>query len=155
MANKETYESNTERLLEPILQELGFKLVDVEYVKEGADYYLRAYIDKEGGIMINDCELVSRRLEEKLDAEDFIPNAYILEVSSPGLGRQLKKEKHYLQNIGEKVDVRLYKALSDKRKEFTGVLKSYENEHFVFEVDGEDLELDLAQVSKINLHFDF
>ena len=136
MANKETYESNTERLLEPILQELGFKLVDVEYVKEGADYYLRAYIDKEGGIMINDCELVSRRLEEKLDAEDFIPNAYILEVSSPGLGRQLKKEKHFLQNIGEKVDVRLYKALPDKRKEFTGVLTQKPKTELIEESSG-------------------
>ena len=152
---KENYEERTERLLEPITQALGYTVVDVEYVKEGTDYYLRAYIDKEGGITVDDCEKVSRKLEEKLDAEDFIPNAYILEVSSPGLGRQLKKEKHYLQSIGEKVDVRLYKALSDKRKEFTGVLKSYENEHFVFEVDGENLELDLAQVSKINLHFDF
>ena len=92
MANKETYESNTERLLEPILKEYGYSLYDVEYVKEGADYYLRAYIDKEGGITVDDCEKVSRALELKLDEEDFIPNAYILEVSSPGLGRQLKKE---------------------------------------------------------------
>ena len=152
---KENYEERTERLLEPIVSELGYTIVDVEYVKEGADYYLRAYIDKEGGIAIDDCEKVSRKLEEELDKEDFIPNAYILEVSSPGLGRQLKKEKHYLQSIGEKVDVRLYKSLPDKRKEFTGILKSYENEHFVFEVEGQDIELDLAQVSKINLHFDF
>ena len=155
MANKETYEANTERLLEPILKEYGYSLYDVEYVKEGADYYLRAYIDKEGGITVDDCEKVSRALELKLDEEDFIPNAYILEVSSPGLGRQLKKEKQFLQNIGEQVDVRLYKALPDKRKEFTGTIKSYENEHFVFDVDGTDLELDLSQISKINLHFDF
>ena len=108
---KENYEEKTEKLLEPIVASLGFSVVDVEYVKEGADYYLRAYIDKEGGITVDDCEKVSRSLEEKLDTEDFIPNAYILEVSSPGLGRQLKKEKHYLANIGEKVDVKLYKAI--------------------------------------------
>jgi ribosome maturation factor RimP len=151
---KENYEERTERLLEPIVSGFGFTLVDVEYVKEGADYYLRAYIDKEGGIAIDDCEKVSRRLEEELDKEDFIPNAYILEVSSPGLGRQLKKEKHYLSNIGQKVDVRLYKAI-DKVKEFTGVLKSYDNGHFVFEVDGNDMELEASSISKINLHVDW
>ena len=151
---KENYEERTERLLEPIVSELGYTIVDVEYVKEGADYYLRAYIDKEGGIAIDDCEKVSRKLEEELDKEDFIPNAYILEVSSPGLGRQLKKEKHYLSNLGQKVDVKLYKAI-EKVKEFTGILKSYENGHFVFEVDGKDMELDAGAISKINLHVDW
>ena len=177
---KENYEELTERLLAPIVDSLGFTIVDVEYVKEGADYYLRAYIDKEGGITIDDCEKVSRLLEEELDRQDFIPNAYILEVSSPGLGRQLKKEKHYLSNIGEIVDVKLYKAVN-KVKEFTGILKSYENGHFTFEVesnskkrnkspknhldankdankDGADntiIELDASDIAKINLHIDF
>lgn len=151
---KENYEEKTEKLLEPIVASLGFSVVDVEYVKEGADYYLRAYIDKEGGITVDDCEKVSRSLEEKLDTEDFIPNAYILEVSSPGLGRQLKKEKHYLANIGEKVDVKLYKAI-DKVKEFVGILKAYENGRFVFEVDGKEIELEASAISKINLHVDW
>lgn len=151
---KENYEEKTEKLLEPIVASLGFSVVDVEYVKEGADYYLRVYIDKEGGITVDDCEKVSRSLEEKLDTEDFIPNAYILEVSSPGLGRQLKKEKHYLANIGEKVDVKLYKAI-DKIKEFVGILKAYENGRFVFEVDGKEIELEASAISKINLHVDW
>jgi len=151
---KENYEEKTEKLLEPIVASLGFSVVDVEYVKEGADYYLRAYIDKEGGITVDDCEKVSRSLEEKLDTEDFIPNAYILEVSSPGLGRQLKKEKHYLANIGEKVDVKLYKAI-DKVKEFVGILKAYENGRFVFEVEGKEIELEASAISKINLHVDW
>ena len=151
---KENYEEKTEKLLEPIVKAFGFKTVDVEYVKEGTEYYLRAYIDKEGGITIEDCEKVSRKLEEVLDAEDFIPNAYILEVSSPGLGRQLKKEKHFLSNIGEKVDVRLFKAL-DKVKEFTGVLKSYEDGRFVFDIDGKDVELSQSAIAKINLHVDW
>ncbi|MCR5204253.1 MAG: ribosome maturation factor RimP [Lachnospiraceae bacterium] len=151
---KENYEEKTEKLLEPIVASLGFSVVDVEYVKEGADYYLRAYIDKEGGITVDDCEKVSRSLEEKLDTEDFIPNAYILEVSSPGLGRQLKKEKHYLANIGEKVDVKLYKAI-DKVKDFVGILKAYENGRFVFEVDGKKIELEASAISKINLHVDW
>ena len=151
---KEQYEERTEKLLEPIVESLGFKTVDVEYVKEGSDYYLRAYIDKEGGITVDDCETVSRRLEEVLDSIDLIPNAYILEVSSPGLGRQLKKEKHYLSNIGEEVDVKLYKPI-EKMKEFTGILSSYSEGTFVFTVDGKELTISEAQISKINLHFEF
>lgn len=154
MNSKDNYEERTEKLLQPITDALNFKIVDVEYVKEGSDYYLRAYIDKEGGITVDDCEKVSRKLEEELDREDFIASAYILEVSSPGLGRQLKKEKHFLSNIGEKVDVRLYKAF-DGVKEFTGVLKSYENGNFVFECDGKDIPLEQSAISKINLHFEF
>ena len=151
---KETYEARTEKLLEPIVSSLGIETVDVEYVKEGADYYLRAYIDKEGGITVDDCEKVSRTLEAELDKEDFIPNAYILEVSSPGLGRQLKKEKHFLRSIGKEVDVRLYKPLEGV-KEFTGILKNYDNEKFIFEKEGKDVELELSAISKLNLHFDF
>ena len=154
MNKREQYEARTEELLEPIIKELGFKTVDVEYVKEGSDYYLRAYIDKEGGITVDDCEAVSRRLEEELDAEDFIPNAYILEVSSPGLGRQLKKERHYLDNIGETVDVKLYKPY-DGRKEFTGTLVSYADDNFVFGVDGKEFNLEASMISKICLHFEF
>ena len=154
MNKREQYEARTEELLDPIVKQLGFKTVDVEYVKEGTDFYLRAYIDKEGGITVDDCEAVSRRLEEKLDAEDFIPNAYILEVSSPGLGRQLKKERHYLDNIGETVDVKLYKPF-EGRKEFTGTLVSYADDNFVFNVDGKELNLTSSMISKICLHFEF
>ena len=95
MSKREQYEQQTEELLLPIIERNGFELVDVEYVKEGGIFYLRAYIDKEGGITVDDCEVVSRELSELLDQEDFIPDAYILEVSSPGLGRQLKKEKDF------------------------------------------------------------
>ena len=154
MNTKLNYEERTEQLLAPIVASFGFEAVDVEYVKEGSDYYLRAYIDKEGGITIDDCEKVSRALEAGLDREDFIPDAYILEVSSPGLGRQLKKEKHYLANIGKEVDVRFYKQ-QDGLKEFTGILKAYENNKFVFEVSGKDIEAEASAVSKICLHFDF
>ena len=92
MTKRETYEKKAEELLLPMMEENGFELVDVEYVKEGGSWYLRAYIDKPGGIAINDCELISRALSDKLDEEDFIEDSYILEVSSPGLGRPLKKE---------------------------------------------------------------
>ncbi len=154
MAKREEYEAKTEQLLEPILKELAFELVDVEFVKEGSDFYLRAYIDKEGGITIDDCEKVSRKLEILLDEKDFIQDAYILEVSSPGLGRQLKKERDYLRSIGEQVDIKLYKPI-EKVKEMTGILKSYESQKFVFEIEGKELELDASQIARLSLHVDF
>ena len=99
MSKREMYEQKTEEILLPIVEEYGFELVDVEYVKEGSNWYLRAYIDKPGGIGVNDCEVVSRELSDILDEKDFIDEAYILEVSSPGLGRPLKKEKDYIRNV--------------------------------------------------------
>ena len=93
MSRKESYEQRTEELLLPIIEECHFELVDVEYVKEGGNWYLRAYIDKEGGVTVDDCEVVSRRMSDLLDEQDFIAESYIFEVSSPGLGRPLKKEK--------------------------------------------------------------
>ena len=115
MAGKAEIEQKTEELVTPIIDENHFELVDVEYVKEGANWYLRIYADKEGGISIDDCVLISRALEAKLDADDFIKDAYILEVSSPGLGRPLKKEKDFQRSIGQSVDIKLYKAI-DKQK---------------------------------------
>ena len=91
MAKRETYEQKTEEILLPIIERNGFELVDVEYVKEGGNWYLRAYIDKPGGINVDDCEMVSRELSDILDEKDFIDEAYILEVSSPGLGRPLRR----------------------------------------------------------------
>lgn len=93
MSKKETYEQKAEEMILPIVEANGFELVDVEYVKEGQNWYLRAYIDKEGGITVDDCEIVSRAFSDKLDENDFIEDAYILEVSSPGLGRPLKKRR--------------------------------------------------------------
>ena len=95
MAKRESYEAKSEALIMPIITANNFELVDVEYVKEGSNWYLRAYIDKPGGITVEDCELVSRAFSDLLDKEDFIDDAYILEVSSPGLGRPLKKDKDF------------------------------------------------------------
>ena len=97
MAKREEYEKKTEDLVMPIIEANSFELVDVEYVKEGSNWYLRVYIDKEGGVNVDDCELVSRALSDLLDRDDFIDDAYILEVSSPGLTRPLKKEKDFKQ----------------------------------------------------------
>lgn len=155
MAKKEEYEQKTEQLLEPIITEHHFELVDVEYVKEGSNWYLRAYIDKSGGITVDDCELVSRALSDLLDKQDFIPDAYILEVSSPGLGRQLKKEKDFKRSLGEEVDVKLYKAI-DKQKQFTGVLKDYDDEKITLEFEeGNTLDIPRQNISLIRLAFDF
>ncbi|MCR5322379.1 MAG: ribosome maturation factor RimP [Lachnospiraceae bacterium] len=153
MAKKEDYESKTEELLKPITDELGFEIVDVEYVKEGSDMYLRAYIDKEGGITVDDCETVSRRLDKLLDEKDFIPDAYILEVSSPGLGRQLKKDKDFIRENGKQVDIKCFKAI-DKVKEFSGILKGFDNDTFTIATENGDMVIERANVAKISLSID-
>ena len=132
MTRREEYESRTEAFLLPVLAEHNFELWDVEYVKEAGTWYLRAYIDKEGGIAVDDCEVISRILSDWLDQTDFIEDSYILEVSSPGLGRPLKKERDFERSLGEEVEIRLYKALN-KQKEFTGILKAYDKETVTIE----------------------
>ena len=154
MSRRETYESRTEELLLPIADGFGVEISDVEYVKEGSDWYLRAYIDKEAGVNITDCENVSRALSEKLDEEDFIEDAYILEVSSPGLGRTLKKEKHFIKSLGQEVEVRTYKPI-DKRKEFVGVLQAYDNGNITILMDDEERNFSKADVALVRLTFDF
>ncbi len=154
MAKKEDYERRTEELLTPITDELGIEVVDVEFVKEAGEFYLRILIDKEGGITIEDCENVSRRIEPILDEKDFIEESYILEVSSPGLGRQLKKDKDFIRENGKEVDIKLFRAV-DKSKEFTGILKGFDPEHVTVEIDGSDVVFDRANIAKISLSFDF
>lgn len=135
MSKRDNYESRTTQLLTPIIEANAFELVDVEYVKEAGTYYLRAYVDKPGGITIEDCELVSRALSDLLDQEDFIDDAYILEVSSPGLTRPFKKENDYKRNIGKLIEVKLYQ-MKDKKKDFEGVLVSQDAD--TFEIETED-----------------
>ena len=127
MSKAQIYEAKTEELILPILEKMNFELVDVEYVKEGSTWYLRAYIDKEGGITINDCEAVARQMNELLDREDFIPDSYTFEVSSPGLGRPLKKEKDFVRNMGKEVEIRTYRAI-ERCKEFRGTLTAFDKE---------------------------
>lgn len=147
--------AKTEELVTPIIEENHFELVDVEYVREGANWYLRIYADKEGGINIDDCVLISRALEEKLDAEDFISDAYILEVSSPGLGRPLKKEKDFKRNLGEEVEIRTYRAI-DRQKEFVGILKSYdENTVTITYEDETEQTFDRKEIALIRQALDF
>ena len=110
-----------QNLLAPIMKETNFELVDVEFVKEGQNWVLRIFLDKEGGIAIDDCELVSRKLEKILDEKNPIEQAYMLEVSSPGIDRPLKKDSDYVKYAGEIVDIKLYKAIN-KMKEYQGKL---------------------------------
>ena len=154
MSRREEYEERTEALLAPIAQANGVSVYDVEYVKEGADYYLRAYIDKPEGVSILDCENVSRSLSDELDREDFIPDAYVLEVSSPGLGRTLKKDRHLRNRIGREVEVKLFKPL-EGRREFAGRLESFDADSIVI-LEGEaQRSFQRSQIALIRLAMDF
>ena len=154
MSKRETYETRTEQLLMPIVEKYGVEIYDVEYVKEGSDWYLRAYIDKPEGVNINDCENVSRVLSDVLDTEDYIEDAYILEVSSPGLGRTLKKDRHLEKSLGEEVEIRTYKPI-DKQKEFSGILKAYDKDTVTIEEDSEERVFARADIALIRLALDF
>lgn len=155
MTRRETYETRTEQYLLSLLEQYAFELVDVEYVKEAGNWYLRAYIDKPGGIAVDDCEVVSRELGSWLDKEDFIEDSYILEVSSPGLGRPLKKEKDFARSLGAEVEIRLYQS-RNKQKEFTGILTAYDKDTVTIETeDGSGEVFNRAEIALIRLAFDF
>ena len=155
MSKRETYETRTEELITPILDRMNFELVDVEYVKEGGTWYLRAYIDKEGGITVNDCEAVAREMKEILDREDFVEDSYVFEVSSPGLGRPLKKEKDYIRSMGKEVEIRTYRAIN-REKEFYGILSAYdENTVTIKTEDGTEMTFEKSDIALIRLAFDF
>ena len=151
MSKREAYEQQTEQLLLPIVESHGFELVDVEYVKEAGTWYLRAYIDKPGGITVNDCELVSRTFSDILDEKDYIEDTYIFEVSSPGLGRPLKKEKDFARSIGEEIEIRTYRAI-DRQKEFIGILVEYDKDTVTIEYEDETTQVfNRADIALIRL----
>lgn len=154
MAKREEIEQRTEELVLPIIEENRFELVDVEYVKEGGTFYLRVYVDKEKGITVDDCERVSRALSDKLDEKDYIADSYILEVSSPGLGRPLKKEKDFVRSIGKEVEIRLYRPLNHE-KEYTGILKAFDKTQVTIETEGEEKTIPKEQIALIRLAFTF
>lgn len=155
MTKREEYEQKTEKLLMPIMEANGFELVDVEYVKEAGNWYLRAYIDKPGGITVDDCEVVNRELGRSAGRDDFIDDSYILEVSSPGLGRPLKKERDFIRSKGEEVEIRTYRMV-DRQKEFRGVLKAWDKDTVTIETeDGQEQIFDRDNIALIRLAFDF
>jgi ribosome maturation factor RimP len=143
-------------LAEPVVREQGCELWDVEYVKEGSDFYLRVYADKEGGITIDDCVIISRELEAKLDEEDFVEEAYILEVSSPGLTRKLKRDRDFEKSIGKLVFIKLYKA-ENGAKEHTGYLESFDKDNLVIKADKESADsitFSRDNISTVRLEFE-
>ena len=144
----------TAGLAAPIVEAAGCSLWDVEYVKKAGEWFLRIYIDKEGGVSINDCEAVSRPLSDALDEADPIEGSYTLEVSSAGADRVLKKPEHFAQFTGSEVDVKLYRA-REGRKELTGVLKGYDNGNVTVELPGGDVTLEKKDVAQVRLHVSF
>ena len=154
MSKRDIYENRTEELLKPIVEKAEVEIYDVEYVKEGSDFYLRVYIDKSSGVNINDCETVSRALSDVLDEKDYIHDAYILEVSSPGLGRTLRKDKHLEKSLGEDVEIKTYKPI-DKCKEFNGMLKSYDDHTVTIISDNKELSFARNEIAQIRLAFIF
>lgn len=154
MSKRETYETKTEELLRPIAEANHVEIYDVEYVKEGSEWFLRAYIDKEGGVDIDDCVAVSRVLSDKLDEEDFIEEGYTLEVSSPGLGRVLKKDRHLEKSLGEEVEIKTYKPI-EKCKDFAGLLKAFDKDSITIETEGQEKIFTRADIAVIRLALDF
>lgn len=147
-------EGKVEQLLTKVICDLGYDLYDVEYVKEGKDYFLRIYIDKEDGIDLNDCEKVNNAISDLLDTADYIKDSYFLEVSSPGIERVLRKEKHLSENIDHKVQIKLFKPIN-KKKEIIGILKGFDEGFIQIEVENERIEIDKKIISVIKTVFDW
>jgi len=150
--SKNKITETVETLAKPIVENLGLELVDVEYVREGTNWYLRVYIDKDGGVTLDDCEAVNKPLGEKLDEVDPIPQSYIFEVSSPGVERPFKKPEDFKKAIGQRVQIKFYKPV-DGKKTTEGILEAYDNENETVSVLTENSEIktySLNDISKIN-----
>ena len=147
-------EQLTEKLVTDVISD-EYELVDVEYVKENKEMYLRILIDKAGGMSINDCEELSRIIGDKLDEDDFIDDSYYLEISSPGLDRTLKKDRDFIREAGKLVEVKLFKAIEKYGKEFVSKLNGLNGNMVLLEIDGDLLEIDKKSIAKINLYIEF
>ena len=141
-------EEKTENLLINTIQDLGYELYDVQYVKEGKDYYLRIFIDRPEGISLEDCEKVSNSVDPILDKEDYIKEQYFLEVSSPGIERILKKDKHLQDNIGNLVEIRLFKQV-EKQKKMQGILKEFDEQNITIESEGKNIQVERKNIAVI------
>ncbi len=151
---KESIASRVEALAQPVAEGLGYELFDVEYVKEGPDFFLRLYITKEEGIAIDDCEAMSRAIDPLLDEADLIKDHYYLEVSSVGLDRPLKKEKDFLYFMGEMIEVKLFRPI-EKTDYLVGRLIGYADGKFAIEWQGQELELSVKDTRLVRPWIDF
>ena len=142
-------EEKVTKLVEPIIENLGYELYDVEYAKEGKNYFLRIFIDNEKGIDLNDCEKVNDALNEILDKENYIKEQYFLEISSPGIERVLRKDKHLEKNIGEEVNVKLFKKDDNGEKDYLGNLKEFNQNEIVLETEEQEVKIERKNISQI------
>lgn len=141
-------EEKVEKLIEPIIEKIGYELYDVEYTKEGKNYFLRIFIDNKKGIDLNDCEKVSNAINDILDEKNYIKEQYFLEVSSPGIERILRKDKHLEQNIGKQINVKLFKKDENGKKEYTGELKETNEQYIIIEQE-EQLKIERKNIAQI------
>lgn len=142
------------RLIEPVLDELGFELVDTEYLSEHGKWVLRIYADGEGGITVDDCAKISKEISALIEARDIFQHEYVLEVSSPGLNRPLKRERDFQKVVGKKIKVKMLHPVKDQ-KNFTGYLKAYKNGVLYIEIKDKQVPLPLQEVKKANLVYEF
>ena len=142
-------EEKVEKLIQPIIEEIGYDLYDVEYAKEGKNYFLRIFIDNEKGIDLNDCEKVNEAITDILDEENYIKEQYFLEVSSPGIERVLRKDKHLEKNIGTDINVKLFKKDENGKKEYLGKLKEYNQNEIVIEQEEKEIKIERKNISQI------
>ena len=147
-------EEKVQNLLENTIINLGYELYDVIYEKEGKDFYLRIFIDKESGISINDCEYVNNNINDILDEADYIKDAYFLEVSSPGLERTLRKDKHFISQIGNEIYIKLY-SKKKKKKEFIGILEDYNENDITINVNNKSVKIDKKNIAIAKTVFNF
>ena len=143
MSGSVSTEKKLETMLRPVVEDMGYEIVDVEFVKEGPNWYLRVFVDKEGGVSIDDCELISKALEKILDENDPIEQAYFLEISSPGIDRPLKRKEDFIKFNGEVIDIKHYKPFEGS-KEYTGRLKAYDDDGTVT-IETEEKEVSFAK----------
>ena len=142
-------EEKVENLVKPIIENIGYEVYDIEYAKEGKDYFLRIFIDNPKGITIEDCEKVNDAIKDKLDEEDYIKQQYFLEVSSPGIERILRKDKHLEQNIGKEININLFKKDNEGNKNYKGILKSYSSEEIVIKQESQEIKIERKNISQI------
>ena len=142
-------EERIEELVTPKIEKLGYNVYDVQYAKEGKDYFLRIFIDKENGIDLNDCEKVSNEINSILDEADYIKEQYFLEVSSPGIERVLRKDKHLKQNLGEQVNIKLFKKDENGAKEYIGELKQFDEQNIIISQDEKEVKIERKNIAQI------
>ena len=142
-------EEKVEKLIEPKIKELGYELYDVEYAKEGKNYFLRVFIDKISGIDLNDCEKVNNSITGMLDEADYIKEQYFLEVSSPGIERVIRKDRHLEQSIGEEINIKLFKKDENNLKEYKGILKQFNSDYIELEDNIKIERKNISQIKKV------